>query len=31
MVKQPNTMPRPSALTGITSYTMRYNNTIYII
>jgi len=27
MVKQPNTMPRPSTLTGITRYTVQYNDT----
>jgi len=31
MVRQPNTMPRPSALTGITRYTVQYNDTLYII
>jgi len=30
MVEQPNTMPRPSALTGITRNTVQYNDTIYI-
>ena len=29
MVKQPNTMPRPSALTGINRYTVQYNDTLY--
>jgi len=31
MAKQPNTMPRPSALTGIARYTVQYNDTLYII
>jgi len=30
MVRQPNTMPRPLALTGITRYTVQYNDTLYI-
>jgi len=31
MAKQPNTMPRTSALTGITRNTVQYNDTIYTI